>query len=77
LKFPDVVKESKDKISPQHLAFYLYELANDTNRFYEAVPILKDKNNERKIIRLALIETVASIFERGLNILGISVLSKI
>jgi len=77
LMFPDVVLESGEKIAPQHLALYLYELSNDANRFYESIHVLDDENSERKNARLVLVKTVATILERGLNLLGISALPRI
>lgn len=77
LIFPDIVLESGKERAPQHLALYIYELSNDANRFYESVRVLDDENIERRNARLMLVETVASILERGLGLLGISVLKKI
>lgn len=71
LKLPDVVMESSEEIAPQHLALYLYELANDASRFYESVRVLDDDNTERRNARLMLVETVATVLKCGLNVLGI------
>lgn len=77
LIFQDIVLESGKEIAPQHLALYIYELSNDANRFYESVRVLDDENIERRNARIILVETVASVLERGLGLLGISVLKKI
>ena len=70
-RFPEIVKESGEEIAPQHLALYLYELSNEINRFYESVRVLEDENAERRNARLILVETVATVLKRGLNLLGI------
>ena len=77
LWFPDVVKESSDNLSPNHLVLYVYKLANAVNNFYEKVHILNDENKDRMAARLALVEAVAKVLASGLDILGIKVLEKI
>ena len=77
LIFPDVVIESGEETAPHHLALYLYELSNDANRFYESIRILDDENIERRNARLMLVGTVATVLEKGLNILGIEAPEKI
>lgn len=77
LEFPDVVSESAKKIAPNHLALYVFQLANLANSFYEKNRILTDENEERKIARLALIKTVAEILKRGLGLLGIQAPNRI
>jgi len=76
-RFPEIVKESGEEIAPQHLALYLYELSNEANRFYESVRVLEDENAERRNARLMLVETVATVLKRGLNLLGIETLKRI
>lgn len=70
IKFPDVVMDSGKELAPQYLALYLYELANTANRFYESVRVL-DNEEPKRLALLALIEIVASILKKGLDILGI------
>ena len=77
LEFPEAIEKCAELHTLNGLALYLYELANDTNSFYESIRILSDENIERRNARLMLVETVASILERGLGLLGISVLKKI
>ena len=75
--FPDAVAESARDFAPNHLALYLYELANKANAFYEQVRILDDENEQRKQARLVLVQTTADILKRGLEILGIKAPEKI
>jgi len=77
LDFPDVLGKVGEANLPNHLALYLYELANLANRFYETVPVIKDENTSRRAARLALVETTAAILKTGLGLLGIGVLEKI
>jgi len=77
LEFPETVENCGANIAPQHLALYLYQLANLANNFYEAVPVLKDENPARLYARLALVKTTAAILKQGLTLLGIKALPKI
>jgi arginyl-tRNA synthetase len=77
LDFPDVLGRVGETNLPNHLALYLYELANLANRFYETAPVIKDENPGRRAARLALVETTAAILKTGLGLLGIKVLEKI
>jgi arginyl-tRNA synthetase len=77
LDFPDVLEKVGGTNLPNHLALYLYELANLANRFYETVPVIKDENTPRRTARLALVETAAAILKTGLGLLGIKALEKI
>ncbi len=77
LNFPDVLGSVGETNLPNHLALYLYELANLANRFYETVPVIKDKNAARRAARLVLVETAAAILKAGLGLLGVKVLEKI
>jgi arginyl-tRNA synthetase len=77
LDFPDILGRVGETNLPNHLALYLYELANLANRFYETVPVIKDKNTTRLTARLALVETAAAILKTGLGLLGVKVLEKI
>jgi len=77
MEFPDAVAESARDFAPNHLALYLYELANKANAFYEQVRILDDENEQRKQARLVLVQTTADILKRGLEILGIKAPEKI
>ena len=47
LMFPDVVLESGEKTTPQHLVFYLYEFSNEANRFYETVRVVNALKDNR------------------------------
>lgn len=77
LKFLEAVENCATTNTLNSLALYLYELSNDTNRFYETIHILNDENIERRNARLMLIRTVAHVLKKGLNLLGIGVLERI
>jgi len=72
LGYPYAVLQSQQLNQTNGLALYLYELANQVNRFYETVPVLKDDDDERMAARLVLIEAVGRVLKNGLALLGIT-----
>jgi len=76
-EFPEIVQISAEKYSPNYLATYLLSLADLTNKYYEAVPVLKEKNKVRQNAQLVLLKTITNALEKGLEILGIQVLKEI
>ena len=77
LAFDDVLIKSIQNSSLHPITDYLFELANQANRFYESTPILKDPIEKRKNSRLKLIKEVCRIMKLGFEITGIHTLSKI
>jgi len=77
LDFSDAIVECTKFYTLNGLALYLYELAHSANQFYEQIHILKDDNIARRDARLTLIQAVATVLKRGLNLLGIEVLERI
>lgn len=72
--FPKVVARCSSEFSPHYLCTYLFELAQLFNSFYNKYPIL-NSSLERQF-RLDLVEGVAIVLKKGLNLLGISTLEK-
>ena len=57
-------------MAPHKVANYLYELAQDFSRFYEACPVIGCDNEAE---RLKLVKVYLDIMMHGLNILGIEI----
>ncbi len=70
-QYPSVIKEAGDHYSPAVIANYLFELVKAFNHFYQAVPVLIEKNPDVKNLRLVLCKSVADIVKRSLLLLGI------
>lgn len=74
LDFPEVVRRAAHDIEPHQIATYLYELARDLNRYYEATPVATgDVPTEIRAARLGVLAKVSTVFSRGLDLLGIEV----
>ena len=77
VEFSGMIQISAEKYSPNYLATYLLSLADLTNKYYESVPVLKEKNKVRQNAQLVLLKTITNVLEKGLEILGIQVLKEI
>jgi arginyl-tRNA synthetase len=68
IEYPEIVHKATVDLMPHHLCGYLYELAQEFNRFYENSRVVGD---EREQIRLRLVQAYATILENGLRLLNI------
>lgn len=66
--YNDALNEAIRDLVPHVICTYLYELAQEFNRFYEKSPII---GNEREDIRLLLVNNYRDILADGLGLLGI------
>lgn len=67
-QYADTVEVATRELAPHHICTYLYELAQEFNRFYEQNKVVGD---ERQDIRLELVEQYVGTLKKGLNLLGI------
>ncbi len=74
-QFPEIVLESGKQFSPNYIANYLYQLAQEFNLFYQKLPILKAEK-KTKNLRLLITLAVANIIKKGLYLLGIETIEK-
>lgn len=77
LDFDEAVLKTLESNNIGGLALYLYELANLASRFYEKVPVLKEEQEATKKARLMLVSVCSRVLEKGLGLLGITVLPRI
>ena len=68
-EFTEVVDQATNELMPHHICTYLYELAQDFNRFYENNRVVDDP---RQSLRIALVEEYAKTLKNGLQLLGIA-----
>ncbi len=77
LEYPEVVRRAATEIEPHKVANYLYELARELNRYYEATPVATgDVTPEVRDARLGVLAKASHILTHGLNLLGIEVPSQ-
>jgi arginyl-tRNA synthetase len=74
LEYPEIVRRAADELEPHRIAGYLYELARELNRYYEATPVATGSVTDvEKAARLGVLTKVSQIFTHGLGLLGIEV----
>jgi len=74
-QFAEVVPAVLHDFRPNTLAGYLYELATDYHKFWEACPVLKSDGATRDT-RLMLCELTGRVLQCGLGLLGIRTVGK-
>ncbi|MFA5019695.1 MAG: arginine--tRNA ligase [Candidatus Pacearchaeota archaeon] len=72
-EFPDIVKSAAEKLSPNLIANYSFQLAQTFNEFYHSCPVI---GNENEDFRLKLVEAFAQTLKNSLNLLGIEVMDE-
>lgn len=68
-EYAEVVDKATAELMPHHICTYLYELAQNFNRFYEHNRVIDDP---REALRLQLVQKYADTLKNGLSILNIS-----
>jgi arginyl-tRNA synthetase len=69
-KYPEVLKRSAQNYDPSEIAKYLFELAQQFNDYYHAVPVLQAET-EIRLARLELAGCVRQVIINGLAIMNI------
>ena len=69
--FPQRVKEAGDGHSPAVIANYAYDLAKEFSQYYHDTTILNEESAELRSLRLALIDVIAKVLVKAMDILGI------
>ena len=69
--FPQKVEEAAAAYSPALIANYCYDLAKEFNQYYHETQILKEPDRDVLQMRLVLIDTIARMLRKAMNILGI------
>jgi arginyl-tRNA synthetase len=67
-EYPEAVQAAVNDLMPHYVANYLYELAQQFNRFYETSRIVGD---QRETLRLQLVKAYQEVLKSGLGILNI------
>lgn len=71
--YPTVIQNAAQAYSPAIVANYVYDLVKEYNSFYQAIPILPEKDEKLRIFRVQLSKKVGEIIQSGFALLGIEV----
>ena len=67
-EYRETVEQAAQTLEPHHICTYLFELAQEFNRYYEKNQVVGDENEAH---RVGLVAAYADILKAGLTILGI------
>ncbi|MCP8322598.1 MAG: arginine--tRNA ligase [Candidatus Methylarchaceae archaeon HK02M2] len=70
-KFDLYIEDAVKNLSPKILARYAYSLATGFNAFYEKNPVLHEKDENRKMARIGLVQAFRNIVRITFDLLGI------
>ena len=73
-EYVDVVDRAKESLEPHHICTYLFELAQEFNRYYEKNQVI---GSDKEAHRVGIVAIYADILKAGLAILGIMAPNKI
>ncbi|MBQ0050396.1 MAG: arginine--tRNA ligase [Bacteroidales bacterium] len=71
--FTAAIRQAGMDYNPSCIANYCYELVKEYNQFYHDFSVLKEEDEKKKVLRLALSEAVSKVIKNGLGLLGIEV----
>ncbi len=72
-QFQETVAQAGEEVSPAIVANYVYDLAKVFNQFYQELPVLKEEENEKLLLRLMITYFVGETIRKSMALLGIQV----
>ena len=70
LKFNDVIDTVYEETAPHKICAYIYELANEFNKFYHETKILSEEDETKKSGYIALLALAKRVLETCIDLLG-------
>lgn len=67
-EYSDALARAQTELMPHHICNYLYELAQQFNRFYEGSRVI---GSDREAERIFIVQQYANVLREGLGVLGI------
>ena len=69
-KFGPMIGDACEELAPHRICAYIYQTANDFNRFYHATRILTEEDPARRAGYLRLLQVTRLVLEKSIDILG-------
>ena len=69
-RFGASIEEAYGELAPHKICAYIYETANDFNRFYHGTKILSEEDEARRGSYLRLLSVVLKVLGKSIDILG-------
>lgn len=75
--FKNVMSNASEKLAPNLICNYVYDLTKSFANYYHDYSILNAENEDIKCMRLQLVKSIGNVIKISLNILGIDVIDRI
>lgn len=75
-RFPEIFAKAADDMKPEILAIYLRQFSDLFNSWYDKERVLQENDENKRITRIYLVKGVEGVLRNGLEILGITPLSR-
>jgi arginyl-tRNA synthetase len=72
-KYPGILRDAGEQLSPALIANFVYELAKEYNQFYHEFPILKEENEDSRNFRILLSKKTGEVIRSAMDLLGVEV----
>ncbi len=69
-RFAPTIYQAYEEIAPHKICSYIYDLANEFNRFYHETKILSEENEEQRASWIALLDLTKRVLETCIDLLG-------
>lgn len=69
-RYNEVIEGAYEELAPHKICAYIYDLANDFNRFYHETRILAEEDQEKKESYVALLVLTRKVLETCIDMLG-------
>lgn len=69
-RYNEVIEGAYEELAPHKICAYIYDLANDFNRFYHETRILAEEDQEKKESYIALLVLTRKVLETCIDMLG-------
>jgi arginyl-tRNA synthetase len=68
--FAPVIEGAWKDLAPHRICAFIYQIANDFNKFYHGTKIISEEDKERQRSWIALIKLTLKILETSIDLLG-------
>ncbi len=72
-QFREAVFQAGEEMSPAMIANYVFDLAKGFNQFYQELPVVKETDKDKMVLRLMISCTVGETIRKSMSLLGIRV----
>ena len=72
-QFQETIVQAGAELSPAIVANYVFDLAKGFNQFYQELPVLKEEDQEKVVLRINICKFTGNIIQKSMKLLGIDV----